>query len=193
MYSRKARLESITDWWRADTMPSEKTKKLLAGLGKITDSAPKHHAEERVNSYTNRFYTSMEAPIHQLPKRYDKAKRKKDEDGEEYVMIDRIYGSIFKGGERLLQADGSVYKGRLYSKRRLVTSKDPITKEKKNFYSPCRVTADGRWFDNAGMPIETPINLEPEKVKSAEEIEEENRIKAEKAKAKEAAILANLK
>ena len=108
-------------------------------------------------------------------------------------MIDRVYGSIFKGGERLLQADGTVYKGKLYSKRRLITSKDPITKEKKNFYSPCRVTADGRWFDNAGMPIETPINLEPEKVKSAEEIEEENRIKAEKAKAKEAAILANLK
>ena len=74
----------------------------------------------------------MTTPIHQLPKRYDKAKKKKDEDGEEYVMIDRIYGSIFKGGERLLQADGTVYKGKLYSKRRLVTSKDPITKEKKN-------------------------------------------------------------
>ena len=95
MYSRKARLESITDWWRANIMPSEKTKKLLAGLGKITDSAPKHHAEDRVNSYTNRFYTSMTVPIHQLPKKYDKAKRKKDEDGEEYIMIDRIYGSIF--------------------------------------------------------------------------------------------------
>ena len=186
-------MESITDWWRANIMPSEKTKKLLAGLGKITDSAPKHHAEERDNSYTNRFYTTMTTPIHQLPKRYDKAKKKKDEDGEEYVMIDRIYGSIFKGGERLLQADGTVYKGKLYSKRRLVTSKDPITKEKKNFYSPCRVTADGRWFDNAGMPIEIPTNLEPEKVKSAEEVAEENRVRAEKAKAKEAAILANLK
>ena len=40
---------------------------------------------------------------------------------------------------------------------------------------------------------EAPIKLEPEKVKSEEEIEEENRIKAERAKAKEAAILANLK
>ena len=174
-------------------MPSEKTKKLLAGLGKITDSAPKHHAEDRVNSYTNRFYTSMTAPIHQLPKRYDKAKRKKDEDGEEYIMIDRIYGSIFKGGERLLQADGTVYKGKLYTKRRLLVSKDPITKDKKNFYSPCIVTADGRWFDNSGMPIEAPEKLEPEKVKTKEEIEEENRVKVEKAKAREAAILANLK
>ena len=55
------------------------------------------------------------------------------------------------------------------------------------------MTADGRWFDNAGMPIEIPTNLEPEKVKSAEEVAEENRVRAEKAKAKEAAILANLK
>ncbi len=174
-------------------MPSEKTKKLLEGLGKITDSAPKHYPEERVHSYTNRFYTSMPAEIHQLPKKYNKAKRKKDEEGDEYIMIDRIYGSIFKGGERLLQADGTTYTGKLYSKRRLITSKDAITKEKKNFYSPCRVTADGRWFDNAGMPIEAPDNIEPEKVKSKEEIEEEQRIKAEKSKRIEAEILANLK
>jgi hypothetical protein len=43
------------------------------------------------------------------------------------------------------------------------------------------------------MPIEAPTKLEPEKVKTAEEIEEENRVKAEKAKHREAAILANLK
>ena len=61
------------------------------------------------------------------------------------------------------------------------------------FYSKCTVTADGRWFDNCGMPIEKPTKLEPEKVKSKEEIEEEDRIKAEKAKNREAAILANLK
>ena len=135
----------------------------------------------------------MPEDIHKLPKKYDKAKRKKDEDGEEYIMIDRIYGSIFKGGERLVQADGTVYTGKLYSKRRLITSKDAITKEKKNFYSPCRVTADGRWFDNAGMPIEAPEKLEPEKVKSAEEIKEEQQAKADIAKRKEAEILANLK
>jgi len=171
-------------------MPSEKTKKLLEGLGKLTDSAPNKFEQQKFHSYTNRFYKNF---IHKLPAIYDKAKTKKDEDGEEYVMIDRIYGSIFKGGERLLQADGTVYTGKLYSKRRLVTSKDPISKEKKNFFSPCRVTADGRWFDNAGMPIEAPDKLEPEKVKTPEEIEEENRIKAEKAKNREAAILAKLK
>ena len=61
------------------------------------------------------------------------------------------------------------------------------------FYSKCTVTADDRWFDNGGLPIEKPTKLEPEKVKSQEEIEEEDRIKAEKAKNREAAILANLK
>ena len=172
---------------------SKKSKELLDNLSKITEKPQSRFQRDTFHSYTNMFYTSMPEDIHKLPKKYDKAKRKKDEDGEEYIMIDRIYGSIFKGGERLVQADGTVYTGKLYSKRRLITSKDAITKEKKNFYSPCRVTADGRWFDNAGMPIEAPEKLEPEKVKSAEEIEEEQQAKANIAKRKEAEILANLK
>ncbi len=172
---------------------SKKSKELLDNLSKITEKPQSRFQRDTFHSYTNMFYTSMPEDIHKLPKKYDKAKRKKDEDGEEYIMIDRIYGSIFKGGERLVQADGTVYTGKLYSKRRLVTSKDAITKEKKNFYSPCRVTADGRWFDNAGMPIEAPEKLEPEKVKSAEEIKEEQQAKADIAKRKEAEILANLK
>ena len=172
---------------------SKKSKELLDNLSKITEKPQSKFQRDTFHSYTNMFYTSMPEDIHKLPKRYDKAKRKKDEDGDEYIMIDRIYGSIFKGGERLVQADGTVYTGKLYSKRRLLTSTDFITKEKKNFYSPCRVTADGRWFDNAGMPIEAPEKLEPEKVKSAEEIEEEQQAKANIAKRKEAQILANLK
>ena len=172
---------------------SKKSKELLDNLSKITEKPQSKFQRDTFHSYTNMFYTSMPESIHKLPKRYDKAKRKKDEDGEEYIMIDRIYGSIFKGGERLVQADGTVYTGKLYSKRRLLTSTDFITKEKKNFYSPCRVTADGRWFDNGGMPIEAPDKLEPEKVKSAEEIEEEQQAKANIAKRKEAQILANLK
>ena len=172
---------------------SKKSNELLDNLSKITEKPQSRFQRDTFHSYTNMFYTSMPEDIHRLPKKYDKAKRKKDEDGEEYIMIDRIYGSIFKGGERLVQADGTVYTGKLYSKRRLITSKDAITKEKKNFYSPCRVTADGRWFDNAGMPIEAPEKLEPEKVKSAEEIEEEQQAKANIAKRKEAQILANLK
>jgi len=168
-------------------MPSDKTKKLLEGLGKITDSAPKSYKQEKFHSYTNRYYPNT---IHPLPAIYDKAKRKKDEDGEEYIMIDRVYGSLY--GQTLMQKDGTEYKGKLYNKRRLITSKS-FMGENKSFYSRCTVTADGRWFDNGGLPIEAPTKLEPEKVKTQEEIEEEDRIKAEKAKAKEAAILAQLK
>ena len=164
-------------------MPSDKTKKLLEGLGKISDSAPKPFQEEKYHSYTNRYYPNT---INPLPARYDKAKRKKDEDGEEYIMIDRVYGGLY--GQTLRQKDGTEYKGKLYNKRRLITHKNMMG-EKINFYSRCTVTADGRWFSNCGLPIEVPTKLEPEKQKSEEELEEEKRLKAQK----EARILANLK
>ena len=169
-------------------MPSEKTKKLLEGLGKITDSAPNRFEQQKFHSYTNRYYPNT---LHTLPASYDKAKKKKDEDGDEYIMIDRVYGSLYES--TLHQKDGTIYTGKLYSKRRLITRKDPMSGEKNNFYSPCVSTADGRWFDNTGLPIETPDKLEPEKVKTKDEIDEEIRVKAEKAKNREATILANLK
>ena len=165
-------------------MPSEKTKKLLEGLGKITDSSPKTFAEQKYHSYTNRYYTNT---LQKLPARYEKAKRKKDQDGDEYIMIDRVYGSLYE--DHLLQKDGSTYTGKLYKKRRLIIRKDTITGEKKNFFSTCTTTADGRWFDNTGLPIEAPEKLEPEKQKSPEDIEEEKKLSAQK----EARILANLK
>ena len=58
-----------------------------------------------------------------------------------------------------------------------------MTGEKTNYYSSCTVTADGRWFDNGGLPIEAPTKLEPEKVKTKEELEEELQDKIEKEKA----------
>jgi hypothetical protein len=170
-------------------MPSEKTKQLLEGLGRITESAPKVRETEKFHSYTNRFYPNF---LHQLPKSYDKARRKKDEDGEEYIMIDRVYGDLWNTG-RLQQKDGTIYSGRLYRKRRLITRKDPITGEKSNFYSACTSTADGRWFDNQGLPIEAPTQLEPEKKPDPEELELIESRKAEAAKARESEILANLK
>jgi hypothetical protein len=169
-------------------MPSEKTKQLLEGLGKITDSAPKVRETDKFHSYTNRFYPNS---LHQLPKSYDKARRKKDEDGEEYIMIDRVYGSLFD--DHLLQKDGTVYTGKLYRKRRLMTRRDPFTGEKSNFFSPCTSTADGRWFNNMGFPIDPPEKLEPEKQPDPEELELLEKRRAENAKAKEAEILAKLK
>jgi len=169
-------------------MPSEKTKKLLEGLGKITDSAPKAFVEQKYHSYTNRYYPNT---LHPLPASYDKAKKKKDEEGDEYIMIDRVYGSLYD--DHLLEKDGTIYNGKLYKKRRLITRKDPITNEKTNFYSACVSTADGRWFDNCGFPIEAPTKLEPEKKPDPEELDLERQRKLQNAKAKEAAILANLK
>ena len=165
-----------------------KTKELLEGLGNIVRK-PSPFREEKYDSYTNRFYITQRS-FYKLPAKYDKAKRHKDEEGDEYIKIDRVYGGLYH--QQLQNADGTIYNGKLHKKRRLITNKD-ITGEQDNFYSRCIVTADGRWFDNGGMPIEAPTKLEPEKVKTPEEIEDENRIKAESAKAREAAILANLK
>ena len=165
-----------------------KTKELLEGLGNIVRK-PSTFREEKYDSYTNRFYITQHS-FYKLPAKYDKAKRHKDEEGAEYIKIDRVYGGLYH--QQLQNADGTIYNGKLHKKRRLITNKD-ITGEQDNFYSRCIVTADGRWFDNGGMPIEAPTKLEPEKVKTPEEIEDENRIKAESAKAREAAILANLK
>lgn len=165
-----------------------KTKELLEGLGNIVRK-PSAFREEKFESYTNRFYFRSDW-LHKLPARYDKAKRHKDDEGEEYIKIDRVYGGLYE--QTLHQADGTIYKGKLHKKRRLITNKSFVG-EKTNFYSTCVVTADGRWFDNGGLPIEAPAKLEPEKVKTQEEIDEEQRIKAERSKAKEEAILANLK
>jgi hypothetical protein len=144
---------------------------------------------EKFHSYTNRFYPNF---LHQLPKSYDKAKRKKDEDGEEYIMIDRVYGDLWNTG-RLQQKDGTTYSGRLYRKRRLLIRKDPITGEKSNFYSACTSTADGRWFDNQGLPIDAPTQLEPEKQPDPDEVDLEKKRRADAAKAREAEILSRLK
>ena len=72
---------------------SKKTKELLEGLHSITKK-PSAFANQKFTSYTNMFYPSISEDIHKLPKRYDKAKRHKDEDGEEYIWIDRVYLSL---------------------------------------------------------------------------------------------------
>jgi hypothetical protein len=85
-----------------------------------------------------------------------------------------------------MQKDGTTYQGKLYKKRRLIKGMDD-----KNFYSKCTVTADGRWFDNCGFPIEPPkqVDIEPEAKPDEEDIEEQKRI----AREKEQRIIAGLK
>ena len=141
-------------------MPSEKTKELLDNLKQITK--PKRFSTDKVISYTNRFY--IENPLHKLPKSYDKAKKYKDEDGEVYIMIDRMYGGVFASDQRLTQKDGTEYKGKIYKKRRLIKNKG------NSFYSACSVTKDGRWFDNTGMPIEPPKKVEEDESQQVAEV-----------------------
>ena len=141
-------------------MPSEKTKKLLDNLKNITAKKDRVQTISQ-HSSSNRYWPDTN--ITSLPPSYNKAKRHKDEDGEEFIYIDRVYGGLF-GYETLEQKDGTTYKGKLYKKRRLIESADD-----KNFYSPCTVTADGRWFDNGGIPIVPPKQIEIEKKEEEKE------------------------
>ena len=142
-------------------MPSEKTKKLLNNLKNITAKTDRF-ARKPTPSSSSRWWPDTSSGS--LPQSYDKAKRHKDEDGEEFIYIDRVYGGLF-GYETLEQKNGTTYKGKLYKKRRLIESADG-----KNFYSPCTVTADGRWFDNGGIPIVPPKQIEIEKKEEEEKI-----------------------
>lgn len=84
-----------------------------------------------------------------------------DENGDP-VFIDRIYGS--DNTRRLIQKDGSIYQGSL-TKRRITIKR---FSGEGNFTSHVWETADGRWFDRGGMPIDKPSNLDVRKKEEEE-------------------------
>jgi len=87
-------------------------------------------------------------------------------DGE---WIDRVYGGDKK---RLLQGEfGKEYKGKLTEKkfRRYRTGIDG--KAVGVYYQRYTHTADGRWFDNSGMPCAKPHH-DP-KPKNADDLEDD--------------------
>ena len=156
-------------------MPSEKTKELLAGLGNIANKT--RITEEKHTVVSNEFG--------------EDAKGKP-------IYIDRLYSDLF-GGIKLIQKNHKEYTGKVHKKRRLISRKS-INGDNVSFYSVCYVTADNRWFDNVGLPMEAPKNSLDEEVKesnveivrmppSAEELEQ---IKQQKL-AHEQRILQNLK
>ena len=152
-------------------MPSDKTKKLLEGLGKITDSAPKQF-EQKFTVVSNQYGEDAKGnPIY----------------------IDRLYGGL-TGHTTLVQKDHTNYKGKIHKKRRLVK-----TKSGNSFYSVCYHTADGRWFNNSGMPMEAPNNVEEEVAKvepgfvKRELTDEEKSEIARHKTAREQQLLAKLK
>jgi hypothetical protein len=156
-------------------MPSEKTKELLAGLGNIANKT--RITEDKHTVVSNEFGEDAKGKT---------------------VYIDRLYSDLF-GGLKLIQKNHREYPGKIHRKRRLI-SKKSINGDNISFYSVCYVTADNRWFDNVGMPIEAPKHSLDEEVKesnveivqmppSAEELEQFRQQKFEQ----EQRILQNLK
>ena len=166
---------------------SKKSQELLDNLNKIVAKPNKVETKPTIPD-TNRLWKSQleDEDIHKWPAIYHKGPWTKvvEDDGsvDYWTPYDRVYGGMY--GQRITQKDGTEYKGKVYHKYRLIKGLDG-----KNFRSQCTVTADGRWFDNGGFPIDPPKNVEPDPVKSKEDIEEEKRLAAQK----EANILANLK
>ena len=135
----------------------KKSKELLDNLNKIV--AKPNKFEKPINiPDTNKMWKSVMGS-YEFPKSYLNGPWTKEIDGDGdidyWTTYDRIYGGL--SGERLIQKDGTEYKGKLHKKRRL---RDGMNGQ--NFYQQIRVTADGRWFDNSGMPIEAPTKIEDE-------------------------------
>ena len=88
--------------------------------------------------------------------------RGEDEHGNP-IFIDRIYGT--GPTQRLIQKDATIYQGTI-TKRRITVKR--LTRE-GSFNSHVWETADGRWFDRGGMPIEKPEQLTNDKEEESTE------------------------
>jgi len=172
----------------------KKSKELLDNLNKITQK-PNRFEQTRTIPDTNRMWKSV-IDTYNFPASYKTAKWNKvtEHDGEVdyWIPYDRVYGGL--SGLRLVLKDGSEYTGKLHNKRRLVKGSNDTS-----FYSKCIMTADGKWFDNCGMPIEAPTKVEDVEEKQTagfvhseptdDELEEQAKYKAEQ----EQKMLKNLK
>ena len=73
----------------------------------------------------------------------------KDGSETKFVAYDRIYQNLHKS-LTLIQKNGTTYTGKIEKKS---------IKLADGTLSYVRVTADNRWFDITGMPIDKPTNL----------------------------------
>ena len=138
-------------------MATEKTKKLLDKLNDITTTHKDLNTPKTIPT-SNIMWVSV-LDMYDFPKHYDKVKKHKevDEDGVEdsWFYYDRIYGASHT--QRLIQADGSEYQGKIYDRRKVIKREDGT-----KFYTRCHQTADGRWFDGSGMPMTPPTEIDNE-------------------------------
>ena len=71
--------------------------------------------------------------------------------------IDRLYKLGTTDAVELINKDSTLYKGRVH--RRRISLQNT---EGQNFFAVAYESADGRWFDNCGMPIKKPTNITKE-------------------------------
>ena len=123
-------------------MPSEKTKQLLEGLGNIANKT--RITEDSFTVVSNEFGEDAKGKT---------------------IYIDRLYSDLF-GDINLIQKNHKEYLGKVHKKRRLISHKS-VDGVNPSFYSVCYMTADNRWFDNVGLPIEAPKHSLDEEVKES--------------------------
>ena len=68
--------------------------------------------------------------------------------------IDRVYQMGNTQQVELINKDSTLYEGKIY--RRRITLQNV---KGENFFAVAFESADGRWFDNAGMPMKKPANI----------------------------------
>ena len=73
--------------------------------------------------------------------------------------IDRLYQIGVTDTVELINKDSSKYRGRVY--RRRITLQNT---EGQNFFALAYESADGRWFDNCGMPMKKPTDVVEEEL-----------------------------
>ena len=68
--------------------------------------------------------------------------------------IDRIYQLGVTEAVELINKDSTRYRGKIH--RRRITVQNT---EGENFFASAYESADGRWFDNCGMPMKKPADI----------------------------------
>lgn len=69
--------------------------------------------------------------------------------------IDRIYQLGITEEVELINKDSTRYQGKIH--RRRITLQNA---QGENFFAMAYESADGRWFDNCGMPMKKPANID---------------------------------
>jgi hypothetical protein len=68
--------------------------------------------------------------------------------------IDRLYKLGTTDAVELINKDSTQYRGKIYRRRIMVQGLDG-----QNFFAIAYESADGRWFDNCGMPMKKPNQI----------------------------------